>query len=80
MRLIDLGIIEGTLGAMDLSPQIKEIFKALHTVAAGGEVRIVIEHRGNPDIENELQQRIAQARQDANEVNAKSGYYLTIAP
>ncbi|MGK3990162.1 hypothetical protein WME99_44370 [Sorangium sp. So ce136] len=80
MRLIDLGIVEGMLGAMDLSPQVKEIFEALHVVAAGGDVKIEIKSRGNPDIVHELQRRIEQAGRDANEINAKAGYYLTAVP
>ncbi len=80
MRLVDLGIIEGKLGEMKLSPQIAEIAEALHVVAAGGSVKIEVTARGSPDIVQELRNRLDESTRDANEINGKSGYDLTLLP
>lgn len=79
MRMIDLGIFEGAVGEMDLAPGIQEIIEALHHVVAGGEVKMEVVRRGNPDIVNELNRRIADGMREANEINERSGYYVTAA-
>jgi hypothetical protein len=48
-------------------------------VLSGGEVTIETKHRGNPDILNELRRRLEAARAEANEINKKSGFYVTLA-
>ncbi len=80
MRLVDLGIIEGKVGEMKLAPQIQEIADALNIVAAGGSVKIEVTGRGSPDIAQELRSRLDDAIRDANDINGKSGYYLTLLP
>lgn len=77
-RLISLGAIEGTLGKMRVADCIRPVIDALHVVLAGGEVKIEVVHRGNADILNELRSRIEAAGRDANEINEKSGYYVTL--
>jgi hypothetical protein len=77
MRLLQLGAIEGRLGAMDLHHDLKPVFDAMHAVLAGGTVEIKILHRGSPDIVNELRGLLEQTRRDGNEINEKAGYYLT---
>jgi len=77
-RIISLGVFEGTLGKMQISDAVRPVVDAMHVVLAGGEVKIEIVHRGNPDILNELRTRVDAATKDANEINEKSGYYVTI--
>lgn len=79
MRLIDLGIFEGAVGEMTLNPTVQPILTALHQVLSGGEVKIEVVHRGNPDIINELNSRLADAGTESNEINKKAGYYVTAA-
>lgn len=79
MRLLSLGILEGALGSMRPTPEVRRVLEALHTVAAGGEVRIEVVHRGNPDIVRELEGRMERGMADANTINQKSGYYVTVA-
>ena len=76
-RLISLGAIEGTIGDMRLAEDVQRVVDALHTVLAGGEVEIRVVHRGNQDIANELRARLDAAGRDANEINKKSGFYVT---
>jgi hypothetical protein len=78
MRLKDLGALEGALGEMQPIPSLLPLIDALHTILSGGEVSITLVHRGNPDIVHELEQKLAQSNADANQINAKSGYYVTI--
>lgn len=77
MRAIGLGVFEGPVGDMQLAKEVEPIVEALHTVLAGGSVKVEIERRGSPDIKRELDDRIAQARRDSNEINRKSGFYVT---
>ncbi len=49
-----------------------------HAVLAGGKVAVTIESRGNPDIFNEMNRRLEAANRDANEINQKAGYYVTL--
>lgn len=77
LRAQELGVVEGTSGAMELHPSLKPILEALHHVLAGGEVEVKVVHRGNPDIVNELNRRAEQGIQEANAINAAAGFYLT---
>lgn len=80
MRIINLGLISGPIGEMELNPYVKPVIEALHTVLAGGEVELVVKNRGNPDIIRELNRRLEEAGKEANEINKKAGYYVTAAP
>lgn len=77
LRVQELGVVEGTSGAVELHPSLKPIMEALHQVLAGGEVELKVVHRGNPDIVNELNRRAEQGVQEANTINAAAGFYLT---
>jgi hypothetical protein len=80
MRLKDLGAVEGALGQMGLLPELKPVIDAIHVILAGGEVSIDVKRRGNPDIIHELEEMFAKGQSDANYINEKSGYYVTIGP
>jgi len=77
-RIISLGVFEGSLGKMRISDAMQPIVDAMHVVLAGGEVKIEVLHRGNPDIVSELRTRVEVATNDANVINEKSGYYVTL--
>jgi hypothetical protein len=77
-RIISLGVFEGTLGNMRVSDAVRPVIDAMHVVLAGGEVKIEVVHRGNPDIVSELARRVEDSTRDANAINEKSGYYVTI--
>lgn len=79
MRMLDLGVLEGALGEMEMAPQVKELFEAMHHVVAGGDVKLEIVRRGNPDIVGELNRRLSEGMREANEINQRSGYYVTAA-
>ena len=78
MRLKDLGAVEGALGQMSLLPALEPIMNAIHTVLAGGSVEVSVTQRGNPDIVRELEEMFKRGQSDANFINKKSGYYVTI--
>jgi hypothetical protein len=63
---------------MRVADSIRPVLDAMHIVLAGGEVRVEVVHRGNHDIVSELRARVERATKDANEVNQKSGYYVTL--
>jgi hypothetical protein len=77
LRVQELGVVEGTSGAVELHPSLKPVMEALHHVLAGGEVEVKVVHRGNPDIVLELNRRAEQSIQEANAINAAAGFYLT---
>jgi hypothetical protein len=79
-RLIDLGLLEGPLGHMDLNAKVKPIMEALHQVLAGGTVNIQVTTPGSPQVVQELAQLIKQARDDGNAINKAVGFYMTAAP
>lgn len=78
MRLKELGAIEGALGQMSLLPELKPVIDAIHVILAGGEVSIDVKKRGNPDIIHELEEMFDRGQKDANFINEKSGYYVTV--
>jgi len=78
MRMKDLGAVEGALGNMSLLPALKPLMDAIHVILAGGSVEIKVTQRGNPDVIHELQAMFDQGQKDANYINEKSGYYVTI--
>lgn len=79
MRSIDLGAFEGPIGEMGMPPELKKVVEAMHHVLAGGEVKVEVVHRGNPDIVNELNRTLDEGMREANEINKKAGYYVTAA-
>ena len=78
MRMKDLGALEGELGKMSLLPALKPIVEAIHVVLAGGSVEVTVTGRANPDILRELGEMFEKGSEDANYINKKSGYYVTI--
>ena len=78
MRMKDLGAVEGALGQMSLLPALEPIMNAIHTILAGGSVEVHVTRRGNPDIVHELEEMFKRGQTDANFINEKSGYYVTI--
>ncbi len=77
MRAIGLGVYEGPIGDMKIAKDMEPVLEALHTVLSGGSVKVEVVQRGSPDIKRELDERMAQMGRDSNEINAKSGYYVT---
>jgi hypothetical protein len=78
MRVQQLGAMEGGEGGYSLQPQLRPLVEAIHHVLAGGEAEVKVTHRGNPDIVNELNRRAEQATVDANEMNKKAGFYVSL--
>jgi hypothetical protein len=78
MRMKDLGALEGELGNMSLLPALKPLIDAIHVVLAGGSVDVTVTSRANPDIVRELEQMFEKGTEDANYINKKSGYYVTL--
>lgn len=79
MRMVNLGVFEGPLGDMKPTEQVAKVLEALHQVVAGGEVKIEVVHRGNPDILNDLNRIVREALAESNEINKKAGFYFTAA-
>jgi len=71
LRVFDLGAVEGPLGKMDINPILIEAF---HHVLAGGEVEIKLARRSDPDVVEELNDRLRQGCKETNEINKASGY------
>ena len=80
MRLLDVGMVEGPLGDAKLNPRLMPLLEGIHHVLAGGSVEVKVVTPGSPDVYNDLMRRQAAAGVEANEINAKSGYYVTLSP
>ena len=78
LKTKDLGAFEGPLGKMEFNKYLLPVVKALHTVLAGGQVEFTVTQRGNPEIIKELDEMLERGQRDANFINEKSGYYVTI--
>jgi hypothetical protein len=78
MRAVDLGFLDGPIGQMKINPGLLPILDAASQVLAGGEVKIEITHRGNPDIVHELNRLLQEGLDESNTINEKAGFYLTI--
>jgi hypothetical protein len=76
-RALDLGALEGPLGEMQPSPELWRVLEAVNIVLSGGAVKIEVQQRGNPDIVHELNRLLSEAMTEANEINKKSGFYVT---
>jgi hypothetical protein len=78
-RAIELGAFEGPLGKMEVHPSLKPLIEAMHHVLAGGEVETRIARAGNPDVVQDLDNRLERGRQEANAINKAAGYRVTMA-
>lgn len=78
-RALDLGALEGPLGQFDVAADLLPLIDAVHHVLAGGEVKIEVTRKGNPDLVKELSQLRKRGRDDSNAINRESGYYATPA-
>jgi hypothetical protein len=79
-RLIDLGLVEGAIGAIDLKPEVRPLIEALHHVLAGGTVNVTVTQPGNSQVVNDLGTDLKTATSDTNTVNKALGFSLTAAP
>jgi hypothetical protein len=79
-RMLELGVVTGKLGEMMMHPSLEELKNALHTVMAGGTVEITfIEgEEGNGVVKKELNELFEYAYYEANEINKKARYRLTL--
>jgi hypothetical protein len=59
------------------SPEVKELFHAIHHVLAGGSVAIDVAKPGDPKMVAQLAANQAAALELANEVNKQAGTYVT---
>jgi hypothetical protein len=78
-RVRELGAVEGTDGAVEISPTLQPIVAALHHVLAGGEVQVHIVRGGQADIFQELQQRAEHATAETNALNQPPGTLVVTA-
>jgi hypothetical protein len=79
IKVKELGAFDGPIGDMHLNPNLVALVKAIHTVLAGGAVEVVEKQPGDPDVIKNLDYMLAKATEDANVINKKSGYYVTIS-
>jgi hypothetical protein len=77
LKAKELGAFEGPIGDMHFNEHLEPVVRALHVVLAGGVVEFTEKQRGNPEIIRELNEMLARGQRDANEINEKSGYYVT---
>lgn len=77
LKAKELGAFSGPIGDMTVNPYLEPVLRALHEVLAGGQVKVEITQRGNPDIVHKLNEMAAKATADSNDINKKSGYYVT---
>lgn len=79
-RVRELGAFEGPLGDMKLTPEVARALEVVHQVLSGATLdEVTYKNRGNPDILRELGELLTRANAHANEINRKSGYYVTLA-
>src|SRR5262245_48962392 len=69
IRLLQLGVMEGALGEMEISPILKPVLEAMHHVLTGGEVEIKLGATGNVLLVQELERRLEEAVHEFNIVN-----------
>jgi hypothetical protein len=74
IRLLQLGVMEGALGEMEISPLLKPLLEAMHHVLAGGEVEIKLHATGNVLLVQELERRLEEVVHDFNVVNQHSNH------
>jgi len=56
-RLVELGVVVGPVGAMEVPPDLQRILDAVHHVIAGGKTEIVVREPGDPTVLDELKKR-----------------------
>ena len=78
MRLNERGLVEGPLGNQNLSPSVEPLVWALHHLLAGGEIKVEITRKGDPDVVRQLEKLVEEAHKASNEINEKAGYYVTL--
>ena len=79
VRLHDLGLFEGTVGATRVHPELKPVIDALHHVLTGGKVELRVVQPGNADLKKDLDGQLAQSIKDTNQVNRQVRHPLTVA-
>jgi hypothetical protein len=77
-RAIQLGAFEGPVGSMTLNAALQPLADAINQVLAGGTVTVQVTTPGNPGIVSELGNLLSGGVQEANDVNKKAGYYVTL--
>lgn len=77
LKAKELGAFEGPIGDMKINPHLEPVLRALHVVLAGGSVEVKEVQRGNPELIHRLDELLSRAAADNNEINKKSGYYVT---
>lgn len=77
LKAKELGAFAGTVGEMTVNPFLEPVLQALHEVLAGGQVEVKITQRGSPEIVAKLNEMATKATTDSNEINKRSGYYVT---
>jgi hypothetical protein len=76
-RLEELGAVERWSGRVMLNPRLQPVQEALHHVLAGGEVEVRVVQEGNPDIVQELTERVNQVAQEAS-AGQSTGFSLFV--
>ena len=77
-RLVELGAAIGGFGKAEINPKVKPINEAFHHILAGGEVKLELINEGDPSIVEELDALIDEGYEEANRINKKAGYRLTM--
>jgi hypothetical protein len=90
LRLLELGALQGTLGALTINPSVRPLVDALYEVLAGGSVTVTASWSssasgtltitaGVPQTVTELKNLETDGLVQLNEINAKAGFGLVIA-
>ncbi len=77
-RCVDLGAFTGDNGQEDFSTDLQPLISAIHTVLAGGAVTVDVVDQGDTTIVAELNQKLADAKTAANDINSSNGSRLVI--
>lgn len=75
LRMNALGMVITDNGAV-IPPEVQKAMEALFVVLAGGNIKVDVTQRGNPDIIAELKTKLATAIADSNAINGAAGTYL----
>jgi hypothetical protein len=89
LRLLDLGVLQGTAGALTINPSVRPLIDCLYEVLAGGSVQITAATAGTPttltmtsgvpQTVNDLKSLETDSLARINDVNGKVGYGLVVA-
>jgi len=77
-RMLELGVVLGKIGDVDINPHLNLITQALHQVMAGGEVEIKLIKSGLQAIVDELDDLMERGYNEANAINRAAGYRLAM--